>query len=308
MPDFSTKIAEVSAPAKINLCLIVGPRRADGYHPICSVMEKIRLFDTLRTMPEAEGTGIRLTGSGIPAVENLVMKAALALEREFGGRLDVDIELKKEIPVAAGLAGGSSDAAAILKLLTFAFGLEISPERLQAVALTLGADVPFFLTSGPQLAQGVGEALVSLAKLPEYALVLVKPEAELSTAMVYARYDEMAAAGADNGPDDAAGPGHGGADFEERCRRLREDLAGLSGAGKLASILQNDLELPAAALFKGLFRLKQEIMDTGALGALMSGSGSSVFGIFPDREAAETAAGKLRQSYPRVWATEPFRE
>jgi len=294
MHDFQTRIAEVSAPAKINLCLLVGQRREDGYHPIFSVMEKIKLFDTLRATLEPVGAGIRLTGSVIPPAENIVMRAALALERETGRKLDVHIELRKEIPVAAGLAGGSSNAAAVLKLLTFIFGLEISPERLEAVALSLGADVPFFLRTGPQLAQGVGDDLEPLPGLPDYAVVLVKPDLELSTAEVYRLYDEMAGAGA--------------ADFEKRCRSLKDEMTHLGGAGSLAALLQNDLELPAAVLFPGLARLKEEIMASGALGALMSGSGSSVFGIFAGREEAETAAGKLRRPDRQVWAAEPFRE
>lgn len=304
MHDSSSKIAEVPAPAKINLCLHVGARRSDGYHPVCSVMEKIRLFDTLRTMPEAEGTGIRLTGSDIPPEENIVMRAARALEREIGRNLDVDIELKKEIPVAAGLAGGSSDAAAILKLLVFMFDLEVPRERLQAVALELGVDVPFFLATGPQLAQGVGDRLEPVEDFPDYAIVLVKPLVALSTAKVYARYDEMP--GRSHSGRAAGDPETTG--FEQRCRQLRDGLADLRGAESLAAILHNDLEAPARTFFPDLDRLKEEIMATGALGALMSGSGSAVFGIFMDRDAADAAATRLRPSYRQVWAAEPFRE
>jgi len=301
---FYKKIAEVPAPAKINLCLLVGPRRADGYHPICSVMEKITLFDTLRTMPEAPGTGIRLTGSDIPREENLVLKAAQALERETGKKLDVDIELKKEIPVAAGLAGGSSDAAAILKLLDFAFKLELPPERLLAIALSLGADVPFFLTSGPQLAEGVGELLEPLPGLPDYALVLVKPKVELSTARVYAGFDELTAAFSSEGSP-AGSPT--ASRFEERSRKLKQDLAGIDSLESLLIILENDLE-PAAAQFMDVESLKQEIVAAGALGALMSGSGSSVFGLFADAGAAGTAAGKLQRPDRQVWTAAPFRQ
>lgn len=304
MHDSSSKIAEVPAPAKINLCLHVGVRRRDGYHPVCSVMEKIRLFDTLRTMPEAEGAGIRLTGSEIPPAENIVMRAARALEREIGRNLDVDIELKKEIPVAAGLAGGSSDAAAVLKLLEFMFDLEVPRERLQALALGLGADVPFFLASGPQLAQGAGERLEPVEGLPDYAIVLVKPLVALSTAKVYERYDEMA--GGLNSGDAAKDPAATG--FEQRCRQLQDNLADLGGVEELAAILHNDLEAPARTFFPGLDQLKEEIMATGALGALMSGSGSAVFGVFRDRDAADAAANRLRLSYRQVWAAEPFRE
>ncbi|MHB8793367.1 MAG: 4-(cytidine 5'-diphospho)-2-C-methyl-D-erythritol kinase [Thermoleophilia bacterium] len=290
----SEKTAEVPAPAKINLCLLAGPRRPDGYHPICSVMEKIRLFDMLRASFEKEGFGIRLTGSEIPVAENIVLRAVQALEQEAGVRLDVDIELKKEIPIAAGLAGGSTDAAAILRLLSFMFRLELPQERLAEIAAGLGADVPFFLESGPCLARGVGEVLEPLPGLPEYAVVLVKPVVSLSTAEVYALYDEIAS------PTDAG--------FEASCRETEEALASLCGVEDLPAIMRNDLELPAAALFPGLFELKQEVMDTGALAALMSGSGPTVFGIYPDLAAAADAAARLRLKHRLVWAASPFRE
>lgn len=290
----SEKTAEVPAPAKINLCLLAGPRRPDGYHPICSVMEKIRLFDMLRASFEKDGFGIRLTGSEIPAAENIVLRAVQALEREAGMKLDVDIELKKEIPIAAGLAGGSTDAAAILRLLSFMFRLELPRERLAAIAAGLGADVPFFMESGPCLARGMGEILEPLPGLPEYAVVLVKPVVSLSTAEVYALYDEIAS------PTDAG--------FEACCRETEEALVSLGGVEDLPAIMRNDLELPAAALFPGLFELKQEVMDTGALAALMSGSGPTVFGVYPDLVAAADAAARLRLKHRLVWAASPFRE
>jgi len=294
MHDNPERTAEVPAPAKINLCLLVGPRRPDGYHPVCSVMEKVRLFDTLRVSFEEEGFGIRLTGSEIPAAENIVLRAARALEQEIGRKLDVDIELKKEIPVAAGLAGGSADAAAILRLLSFMFGLEVPGERLAKIAVGLGADVPFFLQAGPQLARGAGEQLEPLHNLPDYAVVLVKPVVSLSTAEVYALYDEMASPSS--------------ADFEGRCGKLMADLASLREAEALPAIMNNDLEQPAAALFPGLRELKQEVMDTGALGVLMSGGGPTVFGVFPDLRAADDAAARLRQKHRLVWSAVPFRE
>lgn len=290
----SEKTAEVLAPAKINLCLLVGPRRPDGYHPVCSVMEKVGLFDMLRASFEDEGFGIRLTGSEIPASENIVLRAVQALGQELGREFDLDIELRKEIPVAAGLAGGSTDAAAILRLLSFMFRLELPPERLAQIAAGLGADVPFFLEPGPRLARGAGELLEPLPGLPEYAVVLVKPVVSLSTAEVYGLYDEMAS------PTDAA--------FEERRREHVEALAALSGAADLPAIMHNDLELPAATLFPGLFELKQEVMDTGALAALMSGSGPTVFGVYPELEAAADAAARLRLKHRLVWSAPTFRE
>lgn len=290
----SEKTAEVPAPAKINLFLLVGPRRPDGYHPVCSAMEKVRLFDMLRASFEDEGFGIRLTGSEIPTAENIVLRAVQALERELGRRFDLDIELKKEIPVAAGLAGGSSDAAAILRLLAFMFRLELPPERLLEIAAGLGADVPFFLEPGPLLARGAGELLEPLPGLPDYAVVLVKPLVSLSTAEVYSLYDELASPASEG--------------FEKRCRESVQAVASLREAADLPSIMHNDLEESAATLFPGLFELKQELLDAGALAALMSGSGPTVFGIYHDLEAAEAAAARLRLKHRQVWAAAPFRE
>lgn len=134
--------------------------------------------------------------------------------------------------------------------------------------------------------------------------MLVKPFVALSTAKVYERYDEMP--GRSHSGRAAGDPETTG--FEQRCRQLRDGLADLRGAESLAAILHNDLEAPARTFFPDLDRLKEEIMATGALGALMSGSGSAVFGIFMDRDAADAAATRLRPSYRQVWAAEPFRE
>jgi len=294
MHEHSERTAEVPAPAKINLALLVGPRRDDGYHPVCSVMEKVRLFDTLRASFEDEGFGMRLTGSEIPAAENIVLRAARALEEETGRKFDVDMELRKEIPVAAGLAGGSSDAAAALRLLSFMFGLELPRERLAKLAAGLGADVPFFLEPGTQLARGVGEQLEPLAGFPEYAVVLVKPNVSLSTAKVYELYDEIAAPTTDG--------------FSESCLRLAKEPPLLRSASDLPAIMHNDLEPAATILFPGLPELKQEVSDAGALAVLMSGSGPTVFGIYPDLEAAIEASIRLRERHRLVWPAATFRE
>ncbi|MDO8735464.1 MAG: 4-(cytidine 5'-diphospho)-2-C-methyl-D-erythritol kinase, partial [Thermoleophilia bacterium] len=215
------------------------------------------------------------------------------LEQEAGRRLDVDMELSKKIPVAAGLAGGSSDAAAILKLLSFMFELDLSREQLAKIAAGLGADVPFFLEPGTQLAGGAGELLEPLPDFPEYAVVLVKPTVSLSTAKVYELYDELVSPTGD--------------DFMERSAGLAAELASVRSVGDLPVMMRNDLEQPAAILFPGLQELKQDVMDAGALEALMSGSGPTVFGVFPDLPAADDAAARLRKKHRLVWPAATFR-
>lgn len=287
-----TAAATVEAPAKINLFLLVGGRRHDGYHPVCSLMDKVTLFDHINVRRTGR-PGVRLLGSGVPAPRNTVFRAAAALEEETGVTLDVEVVLEKRIPEAAGLAGGSSDAAAVLGLLNRMYSLKLSTGALARLAQGIGVDVPFFLEKGPMLAEGTGELLSGAGSLPEYHAVIVKPETGLSTAEVYAIYDAVA-------PDLA----------ESFPGRRRDMLARLAvppqSVSELARLMQNDLEAPAGVLYPGLSRIKEDMLESGAAGALMSGSGTSVFGLFAGKDAAEAALAKLHESYADVWLASPF--
>lgn len=282
---------DILAPAKINLCLRVGRRRPDGYHPVCTLMEQVNLHDRLHISKNE--SGVSVTGAEIPVGANSVDRAMAALTGETGVPLPVGIELEKRIPVAAGLAGGSSDAAATLMALVDMFSLAIEAERLAAVALEIGADVPFFLSPGPRLATGIGERLEAAAGLPSYFLVLVTPDGELSTADVYREFDR----------------GAGGSDesMEEIAGRLRRRMVAGLDLPKLADLLVNDLEPPAMAMEPAIVTIKEELLSLGAAGSLMSGSGPSVFGLFADENRARAAAESLSSSYSRVWALEPLR-
>jgi len=282
---------EIKAPAKINLCLNVGPRRRDGYHPVCSLMEEVSLFDTLRARPLKSG-GIRLTGTDIVGEENLIVRAARALEDETGLSFNVEVELIKEIPVAAGLGGGSSDAAAALKLFISMFDLDISNERLTDIALSIGADVPFFLTAGPKLVQGVGEILKDVYTMPEHSIVLVVPEAELQTSEVYRVFDETGGSRREA--------------FELRCSWLESDVLAMHDFESLCGVLHNDLELSAPAICDEIDKVKEELRQVGAGRILMSGSGPAVFGLFPEEDMAASAALKIRRRYQRVWVVKPL--
>lgn len=285
----------VLAPAKVNLALHVGRRRQDGYHRVCSLMEKISLHDTLRVRPLPAGSGFRLTGDVPDGEENTVAVAARALFAETGTGLAAEIELRKVIPAGAGLGGGSSDAAAALMALVRIFGLEVAPERLMEIAAGVGADVPFFLTSGPQLAEGAGEQLRPAGRLPGHALVLAVPEPELSTARVYGLFDQI--------------PVKIATGFKERCRCLKEQVSEIGGervdSGALSGLLHNDLEPAALALVPGIARIKEELSAAGARGCLMSGSGSAAFGLFDENEQAEAAAVRLRREDRRLWVVHP---
>ena len=281
---------EALAPAKINLFLHAGPVRPDGFHPVCSLMEKVSLYDRL-SVESSTRPGVRLSGSML-AGENTVEKAARLLGEAMSMKIGADITLEKQIPVAAGLAGGSSDAAAALKLFISTFGLEVSDARLMEVALAVGADVPFFLKIGAQLAEGAGEFL-SPAPGIDYAAVIVSPAMEISTARIYHLYDEMF--------QPQSGP------FQARCRRAKSALPLVGDLDSLAGLLHNDLEPAAVSLCPQISGLKEDLLALGAAGALMSGSGPSVFGLFAGKTEAENAALELAKNHSRVWAVTPVR-
>jgi 4-diphosphocytidyl-2-C-methyl-D-erythritol kinase len=257
-------------------------------------MEKVDLTDEIRIRRTGR-QGVRILGMDIPAPGNTVFRAAAALEQEAGLTLDIEVSLEKRIPVAAGLAGGSSDAAAVMQLLDKMYSLEVPQVRMSELALEIGADVPFFLRPGAMLAEGVGELLSRPLQLPDWHGVLVKPDTGLATADVYELYDSVA--------------GERAAALTERRSEMLERLNTLgTGPEALAQVLVNDLEQPAISLCAEISTIKQQLLSEGALGALMSGSGPSVFGLFESRAAAEAARRQLAASHENVWPIRPFRQ
>lgn len=263
-------------------------------------MEKVSLYDRLVLEPGA-GDAFRLTSegmpTGVPAGGNTVERAAALLAAQTGESLAAAAKLIKEIPAAAGLAGGSSDAAAALRLLISTQGLSLDEEALNRIALDIGADVPFFLKSGAQLAEGVGELLTPVELPFSYAAVIVTPEVELSTARVYRLFDQVCPQKADRAAWESV--------FSSRCQQAKSSLASLKSPADLAVILHNDLEAAAASICPDIPAIQDKMSTLGAMGTLMSGSGPSVFGLFAGKKAAEAAAGQLRESYGRVWTVEP---
>ncbi|MGQ9497393.1 MAG: 4-(cytidine 5'-diphospho)-2-C-methyl-D-erythritol kinase [Desulfotomaculales bacterium] len=275
----------VRAFAKINLILDVLGKREDGYHEIASVMQSLALCDYI-TFEEAQDLVLTVEGETVPAgPENLIYRAAEAL-RDFSGEAGrgAAIHLEKHIPVAAGLGGGSADAAATLLGLNELWRLGLSRAELMTVAAGLGADVPFCLVGGTGLVRGKGEIVTPLPPAPAMGVVLAVPPLGVSTAEVYARFD--------------ATPVRKRPDTEAMVRALR--------AGKVKEVaarLGNVLEAVTFAMHPELRELKQAVLDAGALGALMSGSGPVVFGLTPDAPGARKVAARLTANGIRTLVT-----
>jgi 4-diphosphocytidyl-2-C-methyl-D-erythritol kinase len=273
---------QIHAPAKLNLCLYLGVRREDGLHELCSLFEPLALADliTLPTLTTPGGgqsrTGAELDEVVCPEVEgeNLVARA-LAVLRERGWRHPpLRVEIEKRIPVAAGLGGGSADAAAILRLATG----EVA--GLGEIALELGADVPSQLTPALSLVRGVGEKVERLPEPKSHAVVLLPGGGGLSTADVFAEADRLSL-------------GRGDEELEELARRLRTEAG--AGASPLTypELLVNDLEPAARSLRPEIGAALDALRDAGAPLALLTGSGPTAFGLFEDLAAAQQVAEAL---------------
>ncbi|MCT0208097.1 4-(cytidine 5'-diphospho)-2-C-methyl-D-erythritol kinase [Synechococcus sp. CS-1332] len=284
-------ILTVSAPAKINLHLEVLGLRPDGYHELAMVMQSIDLADTLVLRVSADATiRLRCDNADLPTDgTNLIVKAAELLRSRVGlPELGVEITLHKRIPIGAGLAGGSSDGAAALVGLDALWGLGLGTERLHGLAAELGSDMPFCLEGGTQLCFGRGERLepVSAERLVERAVLLLKhPQASVSTPWAYGRCRELRSDFYLQSEED----------FEQRRQALRQGplLAALAGEGPLPPI-RNDLQSVVTPEVESI-RSGLELLRGGpeALAVAMSGSGPSLYALYPDLPAAETARTAL---------------
>ncbi len=254
------KSLRVQTPAKINLFLRVLGVRADGYHEIETLFQAIGLDDEL--IIAKRGTETTLQVPGFPELEsehNLVMRALRWLEAHTGRELIVCMTLRKKIPVAAGLGGGSSDAAAALKGLSLLFDVGLSDEELQCAALALGADVPFFLTGGTAVGEGIGERLTPVTLPLDYELILVNPGFPVSTRSIFREFSKNLT----------------GKALEGRLRmRIRDGRS-------VEDLLVNDLQSVAEALHPQIREVRVRMEKAGIRKTLMSGSGPTVFGPVP---------------------------
>ena len=258
---------ELKALAKINLGLDVLGKRENGYHDVRMIMQSIYLYDTIRIEKTGADEGISLCSnlSYLPSDgNNIAYKAAQLLKEEFGIREGVRITLDKHIPVAAGLAGGSSNAAAVLFGMNRMFRLGLSQKELMERGVKLGADVPYCIMRGTVLAEGIGEELTRLPAMPKCTVLIAKPPVSVSTKTVYEALDAEEI------------PKH--PDIDGIIKGLEE--------GDLRQMIP---------MHPVIAQIKHEMLEAGAIGAMMSGSGPTVFGLFENRAAARTAQKNIRE-------------
>ncbi len=268
----------LKALAKINLGLDVLGRRENGYHDVRMVMQTIYLYDNV-TLTKTEETGIHLKCNlfYLPVDDtNIAYKAAKLLMDEFGIKEGVRIVLDKHIPVAAGLAGGSANAAAVLVGMNRLFSLGLSQEDLMKRGVTLGADVPYCVMRGTVLAEGIGEILSPLPPLPKCCVLIAKPGISVSTKTVYEKLDSQ---------EIAMHP-----DIDGILEGLEEQ-----DIQKVAASMGNVLEAVTIGDYPIIEQIKDVMKEYGALNAMMSGSGPTVFGIYEDRAKAKVAQQKIRE-------------
>ncbi len=260
----------VKAHAKINLTLDVNNRRPDGYHNISSVMQSVSLADTLHVHKCASDVRLTTNIPILPESDNIATKAAKLFFRELKIAGGVCIELKKTIPIAAGLAGGSADAAGVLHALNRLYETNLTEAELQELALVLGADVPFCLQGGTMLAEGVGNELTKLTSLPDYPVVIIKPLAAISTQEVYQSLT---------------------AEMFNHTHTAQFMDAQHRGSNVFCH-MKNVMEAVTINIVPEVASWKRRLREAGALVSLMSGSGPSIFGLFSTDEAADAVAAK----------------
>lgn len=278
---------------KINLGLDVVKRRPDGYHEVRMIMQTVGLCDTL-TMKKQKKDEItmRCDLSFLPTDQkNLVYQAAALMKEKYGISTGVEIDLRKRIPVAAGMAGGSSNCAAAIKGMSQMFDLKLSKEEMCEIGVSLGADVPYCIWGGTALAEGIGEKLTKMPPMPDCWILIAKPGISVSTAFAYKnlQLDQL----------------HHHPDIDGMIRDLKEkDLDGI------CSKLENVLETVTIPKYPIIRQIKEHLLTMGAEGSLMSGSGPTVFGIFKDKKTVKKALGSLRsiREVKQAYVVEPVQQ
>ena len=285
--------AIVKAPAKINLTLDIVGKRADGYHDVAMVMQTVSLYDTVTVETNGEkGEGIEVSCPAYPEVptddSNIVCKAAKAFFTAIGtAPKPLKITIDKVIPTQAGLAGGSSDGAAVVLALNQLFDAHLRMEEMADVCARFGSDVPFCLLGGTMLATGTGTTLKKLRALPDCYIVICKPDVSVSTAAAYAACD--------------ARQPKGFLYTDELIKRLySRDIRGLSTC--LYNEFEQVMELPE------INEIKKLMLSAKALGSSMSGSGSATYAIFLNKKKAEKCVDILKEKYNKVFLTEPLKD
>ena len=266
---------EILSPAKVNVFLKITGQRVDGYHELLTVFVPVTLYDKLILSKSEKGLEVYCSGRELPKdANNLVNRAAISFFEKTGIKKGVKITLIKNIPISSGLGGGSSDAATTLKGLNHLWQNVLSKEDLEKLALSLGADVPFFLLQKPAIAKGIGEILQPIENFPSMWYVIVSPNLMISTAWAYKRTKLELTNSIDQNIISS---------FQKNIFNIPD-------------LLFNDLEKVTLVKHPFLSSIKESLLQLGALGALMTGSGPSIFGLFDSAKKAQEA-GKMLESY-----------
>lgn len=269
----------LDSPGKVNLRLEVLGRRPDGFHQLRSLMERVSLSDEVHLNIVEKGIVVTCDHESVPNDEsNVAFKAVKEILAYSSRNVGIEVHIKKRIPVAAGMGGGSSNAATVIKGINQLLKLKLSKEKLMQIGLKVGADVPFFLFEGPALAEGVGEQLKKIKAMPKLLFLIVNPNISVLTKSVYSKF-----------PLETIGNGQ----FEvPNAYRTKRDVA---------KIVFNDLEKVTIKDYPIIGEIKDSLIKMGALASLMTGSGPTVFGIFSDKPKLEKAYEKMEKKVKDGW-------
>lgn len=274
------KIVKCKAPAKINYRLDVVNKRSDGYHELRMINSAVTLYDDIEIELIERGIIVECENDdSVPSGENnIVYQVAKEILAYSNKNIGVKIKIKKNIPSAAGMGGGSSNAAAVLMELNQMLKINLSKDKLIKIGVRFGADVPFFILQAPAVAEGVGEKLQKIKKMPKLPMVLVSPNLKVPTKWAFERYETLESAPCVDGEDSV---GEEGIPLQFTTKK------------SVVRFLNNDLERVTMEKYPALKNIKEALNKLGALASQMTGSGPTVFGIFPNQEAAQEACDRL---------------
>jgi len=277
----------LSSPAKINLRLNVLGRRSDGYHELLMLMERVSLSDEIELKVVEKGIMVSVDSQEVPEGEsNIAFRAIKEIMAYSSRNVGIEVKIKKNIPVAAGMGGGSSNAATVIRGLNQLLKLKLPREKLMMIGAKIGADVPFFLFEAPAIASGIGDQLKKIKKIPKMSFVIINPGFPVSTEWVYKTYS-------------INGVPSKGAD--KSSSSFQEVPSIFNTKRDVVKYLHNDLEEVTAKQYPVIEEIKKMLVQNGALASRMTGSGPSVFGIFPDRPTAEKAISKMSAKADKGW-------
>lgn len=269
----------LSSPAKVNLRLEVFGKRSDGYHNLRNLMERVSIHDEVEIKIVEKGLQVYCDHEDVPNDEsNTAFKALKEILAYSSRNVGVEVNIKKRIPIASGMGGGSSNAATVIKGINHLLKLKLSKEKLIKIGQKIGSDVPFFLFEGPALAEGMGEQLSKIKTMPKLLFLIINPGIKVSTQAVYQKINS-----------------------DRNGRRLEEIPNIYRTKRDVAKILSNDLEKVTIREFPVIGEIKEEMMKNDAIASLMTGSGPTVFGIFSDKNKLTKAYEKLVKRAKDGW-------